>query len=105
MSDDVIQLAINENGVAEIYDDTYDIVIHCKSQEEQDDAVKALKESIPRDKLIQIRRECWEAGVNMTDEYQGVWVRYRDIEKVIDKALEEAPEAAVDSEEKNGEIE
>lgn len=105
MSDDVIQLKINENGVAEIYDDTYDIVIHCKSQEEQDDAVKALKESIPRDKLIQIRRECWEAGVNMTDEYQGVWVRYRDIEKVIDKALEEAHEAAVDSEEKNGEIE
>jgi hypothetical protein len=23
-------------------------------------------------------------GMNMTGEYQGVWIRYRDIERVID---------------------
>lgn len=87
-----IQLIINKDGVAEIYDDTYDIVIHCKSQEEEDEAIKALKNSIPRDKLLQLRRDCWDAGVNMTDEYQGVWIRYRDIEEMIDKILKETGE-------------
>lgn len=87
-----IQLIINKDGVAEVYDDTYDIVIHCKSQEEQNEAIKALENSIPRDKLIQLRGDCWDAGVNMTDEYQGVWIRYRDIEEMIDKILKETGE-------------
>ena len=32
-----------------------------------------------------IRAEIWDSGMNMTGEYQGVWVRYRDIEKIFDK--------------------
>lgn len=28
-------------------------------------------------------------GMNMTDEYQGVWVRFRDIERIIDKYMKE----------------
>lgn len=87
-----IQLIINKDGVAEVYDDTYDIIIHCKSQEEQNEAIKALKDSIPRDKLIQLREDCWDAGVNMTDEYQGVWVKYIAIEERIDKILNETGE-------------
>ena len=39
---DGIQLVVGENGEAKIYDDTYDIVIHCESQEEQDKAIKKL---------------------------------------------------------------
>lgn len=35
---------IDENGVADVYDDTYDIVIHCESEEDQKDAKEALKE-------------------------------------------------------------
>ena len=31
-----IMLTFSEDGTAEIYDDTYDITIHCTSQEEQD---------------------------------------------------------------------
>ena len=34
---------IDENGVADVYDDTYDIVIHCESEEDQNDARLALK--------------------------------------------------------------
>lgn len=33
---DSINLIFDEDGVARIYDDTYDITIHCESQEEQD---------------------------------------------------------------------
>lgn len=33
----------DENGVADVYDDTYDIVIHCESEEDQKDARLALK--------------------------------------------------------------
>jgi len=32
-----------------------------------------------------IRAEIWDSGMNMTGEYQGVWIRYRDIEKIFDK--------------------
>lgn len=33
---DSINLIFDEDGVARIYDDTYDITIHCESQEEHD---------------------------------------------------------------------
>ena len=32
-----------------------------------------------------IRAEIWDSGMNMGGEYQGVWIRYRDIEKILDK--------------------
>lgn len=35
--------------------------------------------------LEDIRAEIWDSGMNMTGEYQGVWIRYRDIEKILDK--------------------
>jgi hypothetical protein len=44
---------------------------------------------VPRKKVEQISRDCWDAGVNMTDEYQGVWTRFRDIEKFVNRALGE----------------
>lgn len=34
-NDDYVMLTINEDGIAEAYDDTYDIVIHCESESEQ----------------------------------------------------------------------
>ena len=36
-------IMIDENGVADVYDDTYDIVIHCENEEDQKDAELALK--------------------------------------------------------------
>lgn len=40
---DAIMLMIGEDGKATVYDDTYDIVIHCGSQEEQDRVIHLLK--------------------------------------------------------------
>ena len=37
--------------------------------------------------LDDIKADLWMEGMNMAGEYQGVWVRFRDIEKVIDKHI------------------
>lgn len=34
-NDDYVMFTINEDGVAEAYDDTYDVTIHCESENEQ----------------------------------------------------------------------
>lgn len=34
MSKDVLEMYIGEDGVAHIYDDTWDVIIHCESEEE-----------------------------------------------------------------------
>lgn len=39
-----IKLVQNENGEFEEYDDTYDVVIHCESAEEQERAINILKD-------------------------------------------------------------
>ena len=39
---DSINLIFDEDGMARIYDDTYDITIHCESQEEQDKVLAKL---------------------------------------------------------------
>lgn len=39
-----IKFFINKDGIADVYDDTYDITIHCESEEDQKDAKEALKE-------------------------------------------------------------
>jgi len=45
MTDDIL-LTIGEDGKASLYDDTYDITIHCESQEEQDE-VKRVLQNVP----------------------------------------------------------
>lgn len=45
MTDDIM-LTIGEDGNVTLYDDTYDITIHCESQEEQDE-VKRVLQDIP----------------------------------------------------------
>ena len=37
-----------------------------------------------REAWEKVKSELWMEGMNMAGEYQGVWVRYRDIERVID---------------------
>lgn len=41
---DGIKLMQNENGEWAKYDDTYDVVIHCESAEEQERAINILKD-------------------------------------------------------------
>ena len=40
---DGIKVLIGDDGVARMYDDTYDITIHCESKQEQDEVVKKLQ--------------------------------------------------------------
>ena len=47
--------------------------------------VKEAVEMCKVDVLDKIRAELWMEGLNMANEYCGVWVRYRDIERIIDK--------------------
>lgn len=47
MSDELM-LMINDDGVAKVYDDTYDITIHCESEEEQ----KRVLEVINRNRWV-----------------------------------------------------
>lgn len=39
---DGIMLTISDDGVAKLYDDSYDITIHCESKEEQDEVKRRL---------------------------------------------------------------
>ena len=40
---DSIQIYFDEDGVARAYDDTYDITIHCETEEEYNEAYQALE--------------------------------------------------------------
>ena len=40
---DTMQLIQNEDGTFSAYDDTYDITIHCESEEEQKKVIEYLK--------------------------------------------------------------
>ena len=62
---DGIMLMIGDDGVAHEYDDTYDIVIHCESQEDQDKAREKLmrtnwipcSERLPEDEYVLISKK------------------------------------------------
>ena len=46
MSDEIL-LTIGEDGKTSLYDDTYDITIHCESKEEQEEVRKLLENPEP----------------------------------------------------------
>ena len=50
-----------------------------------DMAIEALEQK-PIDKLAMMY-EIYMEGVNMSGEYQGCWVRFKDIEKIVDKYM------------------
>lgn len=37
--------------------------------------------------LDDIKSEIWDSGMNFGGEYQGVWIRYRDIDNIINKHI------------------
>lgn len=44
MMKDETMIMADENGVFDIYDDTYDVTIHCESEEEQNSVMETLKQ-------------------------------------------------------------
>lgn len=67
-----------------------------KCQQAEDMAIKALEQE-PIDKSAMMS-EIYMEGVNMTGEYQGCWVRFRDIEKIVNKYMTESEEKQIDDE-------
>ena len=53
-------------------------------------AINSLKQE-PIDKSAMMY-EIYMEGVNMSGEYQGCWVRFKDIEKIVDKYMAESEE-------------
>ena len=60
-------------------------VVKCREcAKEHRQLVEWLKElQAHREAWEKVKSELWMEGMNMTGEYQGVWIRYRDIERVI----------------------
>ena len=56
---DGIMITIGDDGEATLYDDTYDITIHCESKEEQDEVWKVLQ-NVPH--WIPVTEEPKESG-------------------------------------------
>ena len=66
-----MNIIFDENGVADVYDDTYDIVIHCESEEDQKDARLALKN---------VRR--WiPVAERLPEEHDSIFARLNGTEK------------------------
>ena len=42
---DVMEIVQNEDGTFSAYDDTYDVVIHCETEEEQKKVIDLLKDT------------------------------------------------------------
>lgn len=79
--DDYTMFTQNEDGVAEIYCDTYDIIIHCESSEEQKRVGKILehcKDWIPVEERLPEAGEKVIVTVHTSDwivDYNSAWVR------------------------------
>lgn len=56
-----------------------------RMQSALDMAIKAVEQK-PIDKSAMMY-EIYMEGVNMSGEYQGCWVRFKDIEKIVDKYI------------------
>ena len=62
----------------------------CGAEDLMDEALTFCNDKnrfVPVSVIEDIKAELWYSGVNMVEEYQGVWVRYRDIEKAFDKHI------------------
>lgn len=72
MSKDVIELYQKPDGTFDIYDDTYDITIHCESEKEMNDVIQNIKSRVP---LTEIEK----AYESIMDVAEGGYV---DIEEI-----------------------
>ena len=66
---DGIMLTIDEHGVATEYDDTYDIVIHCETKEDNERATKQIKDIGKYEKMWkQLQEMVADSKMNMNCE-------------------------------------
>jgi hypothetical protein len=72
MRKDTIELYQNKDGYWDIYDDTYDITIHCESEKKMNDVIQDIKSRVP---LTEIEK----AYESIMDVAEGGYV---DIEEI-----------------------
>lgn len=80
-----MELMMNEQGVFEKYDDTYDVVIHCDSKEARDKVLADLK-AVNERLLDKIRAEIKEHADRLKDSLYGDGMRH--CIEIIDKYRE-----------------
>ena len=76
MTDDIL-LTIGDDGKATLYDNSYDITIHCDSQEEQDE-VKRVLENVPHWIPVTERLPEEETDVLVTVNFLGLKRTHRN---------------------------
>lgn len=60
---ETISIMFDENGIAKEYDDTFDITIHCESEEEQNRVLEILNREEKTGHWIGHREHCENLGV------------------------------------------
>ena len=61
------------------------------TEKERDKIIHALEQrAIDKSAMMY---EIYMEGVNMSGEYQGCWVRFKDIEKIVDKYIAESEDS------------
>lgn len=73
MSDNGIKAIMQDDGTFKVYDDTYDIIIHCESQEEQNRVQNILnQEYVSKEDIDEAIAEIMRSDIplNYVDEYE-----------------------------------
>ena len=85
---EALDMAIKALGIASCIKEKCAYCPHCENCDVDDDTleIKALEQQ-PIDKSAMMY-EIYMEGVNMSGEYQGCWVRFKNIEKIVDKYIE-----------------
>ena len=51
------------------------------------DLIDMIIDGMPMYAMEYIKSKIWDSGMNFGGQYQGVWIRYRDVERIIDKYI------------------
>lgn len=72
----------------ETYDHVCDVYNRLPTPKEEMEIEDSIRNCTRLSKTMQdIKTDIWYSGVNMAGEYKGVWVRYKNIEEIIDKHI------------------
>lgn len=93
-----LKMIMNDDGVFEEYDDTYDLTIHCTSQEEQDEVLMKLNRIACTDELPVTPQPCEDVPDNNVGEMDCI-SRELALEKMADYVASGYADSAEDFEE------
>lgn len=77
-----MQFILGNDGKFHEYDDTYDVVIHCESKEDQDKLYEFLNNSIPRREINEAKKEMFQYAMAF-----GKNAKRKDLESAVIKCI------------------